>query len=78
MPKPVACAFKATGIRDLMNIMPDPGPDEAQKLESLWAEQVNALASGANTEAALAANEALSAAIDDPRRAVGVILAQLE
>ena len=65
-------------IRDLMNVMPDPGPGQAVQLEKLWAEQVNALSAGANSEAALAASEILSAAIDESRQAVGDILAQLE
>jgi len=65
-------------IRDLMNVMPEPGPAKAEKLESLWQEQGNALSSGANTKAALAANELLSGAIDDARTAVGVILAGLD
>ena len=65
-------------IRDLMNVMPDPGPDEAVKLESLWQEQVNALASGANTETTIAASEVLSGAIDDAREAVGEILSDLD
>ena len=65
-------------IRDLMNVMPAPGPTEAVRLESLWQEQVNALSSGANTESAIAANEVLSAAIDDARVAVGEILSGLD
>ena len=65
-------------IRDLMNVMPELGPGEAQKLEALWQENVNALSAGANTEAAIAANEVLSGAIDDAREAVGIILSQLD
>ena len=65
-------------IRDLMNVMPDPGPGEAQKLETLWQKQVNALSSGANSDAAIAASEVLSAAIDDAREAVGLILSRLD
>ncbi len=65
-------------IRDLMNVMPEPGPVAAIKLETLWHEHVNALSSGANADAALAANEVHSAAIDDARQAVGIILATLD
>jgi len=65
-------------IRDLMNVMPEPGPAQAIKLDTLWQEQVNALASGANSETAIAASEVLSGAIDDTRETVGEILSDLD
>ena len=65
-------------IRDLMTVLPEPGPEQALKLETIWQQQVNALSTGANTDAALEADALISAAIDDVRDAVSVILATLE
>ena len=65
-------------IRDLMNLMPEPGPGAGETLFQLWNERVNELGSGPQNATARAAEMALSKAVDDTRAAVVEVLTNLE
>jgi hypothetical protein len=65
-------------IRDLMNILPDPGPAQAVKLETLWNQQVDNLSTGANTRTAVAASDVLSEGIDEARAVVVDLITMLD
>jgi len=71
-----------TMVRDLMNLMPDPAPVASDRLFRLWNEHVNDLTgldeNGRHSAAAVTAEQELSAAISDTRKAVITVLRQLE
>ena len=65
-------------IRDLMNLMPEPGPAAGEALYQLWNEQVNELGAGPESDTARAAEMVLSEAVDNTRTAVVEVLTDLD
>jgi hypothetical protein len=72
----------AAMIRDLMNLMPPPGPAAGEELHQLWLENFNVLtelgAGGQHSAAAQQAEKELTQAIGDTRAAVLMVLKSLE
>lgn len=71
-----------TMIRDLMVLMPEPGPAAGEALHSLWHENVSLLSEttidGRHTSEASLAERELSEAINESRQAILTILRSLE
>ena len=69
-------------IRDLMNLMPAPGPEAGKDLHELWNSQVNFLdeisGGGQHSKRATAAEQELGNAINATRKAIIKVLKSLE
>ena len=69
-------------IRDLMNLMPAPGPEAGEALHTLWNTHVNFLdelsAGGKHTDRARKAEQELTNAVNATRRAIIMVLRSLE
>ena len=69
-------------IRDLMSLMPTPGPDAGRELHELWLNHFSSLdqlnVSGQHSEAAKDAERELTQAVSQARVAVLEVLRSLE
>ena len=69
-------------IRDLMNLMPSPGPEAGRDLHNLWNEHINFLdelsADGTHSDRATRAEKEMTDAINATRKAIIMVLRSLE
>jgi hypothetical protein len=69
-------------IRDLMSLMPPPGPEAGRKLHELWLKHFGSLdqldSSGNHSQAAIEAERELTQAVNQTRMAVLEVLRSLE